>query len=149
MNGLVKDRSFYKVFFKLTFTIALQNVIVHSVNLADNVMLGRFDENAMAGVALVNQLQFLLQCMVMGLAEAALMFSSRSWGEKDIPSIRKITNISVKCGFILSFCLFSVPFPEGQSRACWLRRLSPAQPGHSWTAVCPGCLYAVLCAVIT
>ena len=114
MNGLVKDRSFYKTFFKLTLTIALQNVIVHSVNLADNVMLGRFNENAMAGVALVNQIQFLLQCMVMGLAEAALMFSSRSWGEKDIPAIRKITNISVKCGLILSFSLFAAAliFPE-------------------------------------
>lgn len=108
MSVFVKDKNFYRQFFILTLTIALQNVIVYSVNLADNVMLGKFDENAMAGVALVNQVQFMLQSMIMGLAEAALMFSSRNWGERDITSIRKITNISVKCGLTLSFALFAI-----------------------------------------
>ena len=101
MSAFVKDKNFYRQFFVLSLTIALQNVIVYSVNLADNIMLGKFAEDAMAGVALVNQVQFFLQSMIMGLAEASLMFASRSWGEKDIPSIRKMANIS--CTFCYSF----------------------------------------------
>ena len=38
----VKDRQFYKSLFTMTLTIALQNVIVFGVNLADSIMLGRF-----------------------------------------------------------------------------------------------------------
>jgi len=110
MSAFVKDKNFYRQFFVLTLTIALQNVIVYSVNLADNIMLGKFAEDAMAGVALVNQVQFFLQSMIMGLAEASLMFASRSWGEKDIPSIRKIANISVKCGLVISLALFAIAF---------------------------------------
>ena len=67
----MKDRGFYKLFFTLTFTIALRNVIVFTVNLADNIMLGSYSESAMSGVALVNQIQFFLQLLVTGAAEGA------------------------------------------------------------------------------
>ena len=56
-----RDRDFYARFFRLLFYIALQNVIVTSVSLADNIMLGSYSESALAGVAQVNQIQFLLQ----------------------------------------------------------------------------------------
>ena len=36
--NVTKDRSFYKSFFILCGTLVLQNIIVLSVNLADNVM---------------------------------------------------------------------------------------------------------------
>ena len=56
MAVLVKDTRFYTTFFRLTGTIALQNLIVFSVNLADNIMLGAYGETSLAGVALVNQI---------------------------------------------------------------------------------------------
>ena len=37
---LVRDKKFYRDFFTMTMTIALQNLIVYGVNLADNIMLG-------------------------------------------------------------------------------------------------------------
>ena len=61
---IVKDKNFYKSFFSLTSVLALQNLIVFSVNMADSIMLGRFSEQALAGVALVNQIQFLLQMLI-------------------------------------------------------------------------------------
>ncbi len=108
MPFFVKERSFYTTFAKLTFTIALQNVIVFGVNLADNIMLGRFSQEALSGTALVNQIQFLLQMLVLGVAEAALIFSARSWGERDIPAIRRVTSIAVKAGLLLALALFAV-----------------------------------------
>ena len=38
---LTKDKSFYRQFFSLLLFIAVQNLVVYSVSLADNVMLGR------------------------------------------------------------------------------------------------------------
>ena len=67
MHFLSRDKNFYKQFFSMLFFIAGQNLIVFSVNLADNVMLGNFSENALAGVALANQVQFLLQMVFVGM----------------------------------------------------------------------------------
>ena len=39
MSFLEKNQSFYKSYFSMTLVIALQNLVVYSVSLADNVML--------------------------------------------------------------------------------------------------------------
>lgn len=110
----VKDRQFYKSLFTMTLTIALQNVIVFGVNLADSIMLGRFSEEALSGVALVNQIQFLLQMVVIGVGAGTLIFSSRAWGARDMDTVKKIANIAMKTALALSLVIF-IPvflFPE-------------------------------------
>lgn len=111
----VKDKLFYKSLFSMTLTIALQNVIVFGVNLADSIMLGSFSEEALSGVALVNQIQFLLQMIVVGVGAGTLIFSSRAWGSKDIDTVKKIANIAMKTAILLSLVIF-IPvffFPDG------------------------------------
>ncbi len=111
---MVKDKQFYKSLFTMTLTIALQNVIIFGVNLADSIMLGSFSEEALSGVALVNQIQFLLQMIVIGVGAGTLIFSSRAWGSKDMTTVKKIANISMKTAVALSFLIF-IPvllFPE-------------------------------------
>ena len=39
MKMLVRDKKFYRDFFTMTMTIALQNLIVYGVNLADIIAL--------------------------------------------------------------------------------------------------------------
>lgn len=114
MESLVKDGKFYSAFFTMTLTIALQSAIVFSVNLADAIMLSRYSETALSGVALLNQIQFLLQMLVFGVAEGALVFSSRSWGERRIGPIREVTNIAMKFGVALASVLSvtMLLFPE-------------------------------------
>lgn len=76
---LVRDKKFYRDFFTMTMTIALQNLIVYGVNLADNIMLGAYSETALSGVAIANQVQFLLQ-MVSRAPRPEWALSSRSTG---------------------------------------------------------------------
>lgn len=109
-NLIVKDKLFYKTFFSLTAVLALQNLIIFSVNMADSVMLGRYSENALSGVALVNQIQFLLQMLVVGIADGALVFGSRAWGGKDMDTVKKITSISVKSAILISIVLGVIVF---------------------------------------
>lgn len=114
MKSLVREKSFYKTFFSMTGIIALQNLVVFSVNLADNVMLTHWSANALAGVALVNQIQFLLQMLMQGIGEGALVFSSRSWGEGKRDPIRAISNIGMRFALAVSLLLGSLvfAFPE-------------------------------------
>jgi len=57
---LAERKDFRKRFWRMLIVIALQNVIVYGVNLLDNIMIGGYTELALQGVALVNQIQFLL-----------------------------------------------------------------------------------------
>lgn len=110
MSLFVRDRHFYERFFSLTMTIALQNVVVFAVNLADNVMLGRFSEPALAGVALVNQIQFFLQMLVLGVGDGIVVMAARSWGREEIEPIRRLAAIGMQLGMLLTLCLWAVAF---------------------------------------
>ena len=55
------DTSFYKSFFRMMIVVALQNLVAYSVNMADNIMLGSYDQNALSGASTVNQIFFMVQ----------------------------------------------------------------------------------------
>lgn len=115
MSVLVKERRFYRSFFSLTGMIAVQNLLTFSVNLADNLMLGAYSETALAGSALVNQIQFLLQMIVMGVGEGIVVLSSQYWGKGDVPAIRRVQNIGMRIAVGAALILWALVFffPRG------------------------------------
>lgn len=108
-----RDRDFYARFFRLLLFISLQNIITTSVSLADNIMLGRFSENALAGVAQVNQIQFLLQMIVNGAAEGMLVLNAQYWGRRDVDAIKKVIAIALRvcvtAGIIMTLATLIFP----------------------------------------
>ena len=110
MNLLVKDSKFYKTFFSMTGVIAMQNLITFAVNLADNVMIGGYSQTALSGVAIVNQIQFLLQMLMLGTGSAIGVLGAQYWGKKELEPIRKATSIGVLLGVIISFVLMLLVF---------------------------------------
>ena len=90
MKLLTRDKSFYRQFFSLLLFLAAQNLIVYSVSLADNVMLGKYSENALSGVALANQIQFLLQMITNGVGEGLVVLSAQYWGKRETRPMRSI-----------------------------------------------------------
>ena len=48
---MTRDRSFYRQFFTLCLTLMAERLVVCSVNLLDNIMLGSYAETAMAAAA--------------------------------------------------------------------------------------------------
>lgn len=90
MNLFVKERSFYKTFFSLTFIIALQNLVAFSVNLTDSLMLGAYSELALSGSAICNQIQFLLQMTLGGIVAGMVVIATQYWGKRQIEPIKKI-----------------------------------------------------------
>ena len=111
----IKDPYFYKTFFNLFGVVALQNLIVFSVNLADSVMLGKYGETAMSGVSLANQIQFFLQCFVNGAASGLVVLAAQYWGKKDIASIKKVFAAAFAVGVLLAAVIAGVVlvFPAG------------------------------------
>jgi putative MATE family efflux protein len=108
---LIKDKQFYKTFFTLTVMIAIQNLLAFGVNLADNIMLGRYSESSIAAASLVNQIQYLLQMVsVNGIGTGALALVSQYWGKGEAEPIRRIIALMVKFAAAVGLLLGAVTF---------------------------------------
>ena len=105
----VRDASFYRTFFPLLLVIVLQQLAALAVNLADNIMLGRYSELALSGASLVNQLQFTLQQIAAGIGMGIVVLAAQYWGQKRTEPIKKI--ISAASSFL--------PSLNWLRRECW------------------------------
>ena len=103
---LVHDRHFYKIFTGLVLSLALQNLLTYSVNLADNLMIGAYSQNALSGISLCNQIQFLLQMMVVGVGEGVVVLGSQYWGKRQLEPIPHIIGSALRFGVGMSAVLF-------------------------------------------
>lgn len=103
---MIKDKSFYKTFGILTFSLALQNLLTYSVNLADNLMLGAYSETALSGAALCNQFQFLLQMLVNGAGEGVVVMGAQYWGKKELQPIPHIIGAALRYGLGMAAVIF-------------------------------------------
>ena len=95
MKLFVKDKAFYRAYWSMTAVIALQNLITFAVNLADNIMIGGYSQSALSGVALVNQIQFLLQMFSLGVGNGIVVLGAQYWGKKQVEPIRRVTTIGL------------------------------------------------------
>ncbi len=114
MKWVTKDRSFYKTILSLALPISLQNLVTFLVTFADNVMVGTLGDNAVSGIYLGGQIQFLLQQLVTGMGSALLILTAQYWGKKEPAAIRRLVGLAVRLGgsAALFLSLFSGLFPR-------------------------------------
>ena len=106
MSRMLHDKTFYRTFAILTLSLALQNLLTYSVILSDNIMLGRFSQDALSGASLCNQLQFFLQMLVQGVGEGVVVLGARYWGKKDLKPIPDIIGAGLRFGVSIAAVLF-------------------------------------------
>lgn len=100
-----EQKRFLKTFFKVAVFIIFQNMITYSVNVADNIMLGSYSQNALAGAATVNQIQFLFQQVTFGLGEGVVALAAQYWGGKNTKPIYIFAWIGLTIGIGIGFFL--------------------------------------------
>ena len=103
-----QKKHFLKTFFSIYIVLVLQNVITLSVNLADNIMLGAYSETALAGVAAVNQIQFIYQQLLNALGDGMVIFCTQYWGRRQLGPMKKIAAIAMQAGLIVCVLLFGL-----------------------------------------
>lgn len=115
MSFFTRDRQFYKSFIALSVALMLEQAVILSVNLADNVMLGAYSESALSGVAAVNQIQFVLQQLVYGISNGMIVLGSQYWGQNRTGEVRKLSAIGAWVALGLTLALFAAVslFPRG------------------------------------
>lgn len=105
---MIREKTFYKTFFALTLSLALQNLLTYGVNMMDTVMLGRYSQDAMSGVSLCNQVQFLLQMLVTGAGEGAVVLGAQYWGKNRLDPIPHIIGAALRFGGSLAVVMFGI-----------------------------------------
>lgn len=108
------NKTFYKSFLTMTLTIALQNIIVFGVNLADSIMMGGYSETALSGVGVCNNIQYFLMMAATGVSSGMTVIASRYWGKNDRHSIHLVSAVGMWLGLAFSavIFLFSAFAPE-------------------------------------
>lgn len=112
---MIREKQFYRLFFGLTLSLALQNLLTFGVNMLDTVMLGRYSQVAMGGVSLCNQFQFLLQMLVSGAGEGAVVLGAQYWGRGDLKPIPHIIGAALRFGGGLAVGLFALALAMPQT----------------------------------
>ncbi len=98
VKRLARDRDFFRSLLSLSLPVALQNLIISSLNMVDTIMIGRLGEKEIAAVAISNQIYFLMILLFFGIASGTAAFTAQYWGRGDTHRIHEA----------LGFCLLAV-----------------------------------------
>lgn len=107
MKNKTSDIGFYKSFFIMTLTMALQNLIVFGVNLADSVMMGAYSETALSGVGICNNIQFFLNMAASGIASGMTVIASQYWGKNEKKPIFRVSAVAMWISIIFALLIFA------------------------------------------
>lgn len=111
--SLFSDKKFFKSAVTLAVPIALQNLILSSLNLVDNIIIGGLGDTAVASVGLANQYFFLLNLVLFGLVSGASIFTSQYWGKRDTDNIKRVLGICLITAVVVSaifmICALTIP----------------------------------------
>ncbi len=114
LKGMFSDKEFLRKLLRLTFPIALQNLMLALVAASDAVMLGRLDQNAMAAVSLATQIQFVQNMMLGAVVSVVAILGAQYWGKNDKRVLGEIFGISIRQSLVISILFFvgCVFYPE-------------------------------------
>lgn len=94
----LKDREYLRELIRFALPIAIQNLIMSSLNMVGVIMIGQLGETPVAAVGLANQIFFLLQLVLFGTNSGAAIFTAQFWGKGDIQSLRKVSSLALLIG---------------------------------------------------
>jgi len=117
MSGWKKylgTRDFYAKVFMIAIPISLQSLITVGVNLMDTIMLSSMGDAQLSASSLAGQFINLFQIFCMGIGMGASVLTSRYWGMKEIPSLRKAVTIMLKfvAIFASAFTIATIVAPQ-------------------------------------
>ncbi len=95
------DTAFFSRLLVIAIPIMLQNFLNALVNILDTFMIGRLGETEIAAAGLGNQIFFLLNLLVFGIASSAGVFTAQFWGRKNLNGIKHTSGVC----FVAAVCI--------------------------------------------
>ncbi len=95
---------------KITMPIALQQLMLALVAVADAMMLGSIEQNAMSAVTLATQIQFIQNLLLGSAVGPAAILGAQYFGKKDTASVQDIFNTALRLTSLISILFFGLCF---------------------------------------
>ncbi len=108
IGGLFSDREYLHDLSRFALPIAVQNLLMSSLNMVAVVMIGQLGDTPVAAVGLANQVFFLLQLVLYGINTGCAIFIAQLWGKQDVPNIRKVFSLALMMGFSAAALFFGI-----------------------------------------
>lgn len=105
-TGYFRDKVFLRELSKTALPIAAQSFMLSAVAVADTLMLGGVEQNAMSAVSLASKIQFIQNMIITSLTGALIMLGAQYWGKKDRSSVSRLFCIALKLCGITSIAFF-------------------------------------------
>lgn len=106
MDEVFERKTFYKKLWKLTAPATIQSLMLALVAVADALMLGGVDQDAMSAVTQATQIQFIQNMILSGVVTTAAVLGAQYFGKDDCETLSQIFNICLKLATILSVVFF-------------------------------------------
>ena len=96
MTSIIKQqRGFYRNVFAIMIPIMLQNLITHTVTLADTFMVGMLGEQYLAAVTIATTPMFIMLILVFGVQSGMGILVSQYWGKGDTNVINRVVGVAI------------------------------------------------------
>lgn len=111
----IGDRKFYAMVLAIAVPIMIQNGITNFVAMLDNIMIGRVGTEQMSGVAVVNQLMFVVNVSMFCMLSGAGIFGAQYYGSKNIEGFRSTFRFKILSCALLTLVSIAVLVGNGEA----------------------------------
>jgi putative MATE family efflux protein len=107
MIKTLKDKTFLKKFFAISFPVMIQMLVSFFVSFIDNVMVGGISDDVVGAVFSVNQISFFFFVITYGLLSGASIYVQQFSGAKDPKHLQQSVRYKIWIGIL--FLLIFIP----------------------------------------
>ncbi len=119
MKTFFGTKKFYKKVAIIAIPIVLQQLIIASVNLVDNLMVGQLGEPSINAVTIVNQLNFVVMIVTFGVMGGAGIFTAQFFGAKKQEELKMSYRYKMAAAVLFSSTAFLLFVLFGQTMIGW------------------------------
>ena len=103
---MFRDGEFWRELMKLAMPIAAQSLMLSAVGVADTLMLGGVEQNAMSAVSLATKIQFIQNIAISSMIAAFIALAAQYWGKQDKEALNRLFCITIRLTGTLSVLFF-------------------------------------------
>ena len=111
---IVREKAFYKSLLAIALPVAMQNLIMFAINMADTVMLGQLGEVYLSASTLANQVGFLFLLFIFGVGSGTNVMAAQYYGKGQIEEIHRVMVLMYRliCVGAVAFVLVAQIWPQ-------------------------------------
>lgn len=107
---MLKDKKFQKAVMLIAVPLMMQQLVVSSVNLIDNLMVGQLGDVALSGVSMANRFYMIVWAGVNGMIASSVIYLSQYNGAKDEKHMKQSFRFMIVSSYFLCIPLFLIAF---------------------------------------